>query len=63
MEIKNKWEILKAKGRHIYQLITDNHNSNSWFGVHVHVCTFIYISAVVLNTSDSVATENMSELN
>lgn len=63
MELKNTWEILKAKGRIIYQLVMDNHNSNSCFGVRMHVCVFIYTSAVPLNTSDSVAIENMPELN
>lgn len=63
MEIKYKWEILKAEGRIVYQLIMDNHNSNSCSRVHMHVCIFIYTSAVALNTSGSVAIENTPELN
>lgn len=63
MGIKNKWEMLKGKGRITYQLIMDNHNSNSCFGVRMYVCIFIYTSSVALNTSDSVAIENMPELN
>lgn len=63
MEIKNKWETLKAKGRIIFQLVTDNHNSNFCFGVCMHVCIFIYTSVVALNTADSEEIENIPGLN
>lgn len=63
MEIKNKWETLKGKGKIIFQLVTDNHNSNFSLWVCMYVCILIYFSAVAQNTADSEEIENIPGLN